>query len=174
MTMIDFTGLNQDDVTVSTKSITVNGAFLQEIKEDNQHLSELMAATADVLRQRPTGRIRPAVLADLLRRTHDQLAVHFSLEEGFGYFDDAIDVPPHLSAQADVLRSQHATLFNELFEIVEDAERLLYPELPQCDAAMIDRIAVSYTGFYERFQAHETGERELICQSLYEEIGGGD
>lgn len=172
--MIDFRALGSQADTVRVKGMTVNGAFLQEIKEDNQHLTELLAATADVLRRQPRGRIRAAVLADLLRRTHDQLAMHFSLEEGFGYFDDALDVPPRLSAQADTLRSQHTTLFNELNEIVEDAERMLYHELPYSRETMIDRIAMAYSAFYERFQAHEVGERELICQSLYEEIGGGD
>ena len=172
--MIGFKLISPDADTVGMKSITVNAAFLQEIKEDNQHLAELLAATADVLRQQPRGRIRAAVLADLLRRTHDQLAMHFSLEEGLGYFDDAIDVPPRLSARADILRSQHTSLFNELYDIVEDAERMLYHELPHSKETMIDRIAVAYTSFYERFQAHEAGERELICQSLYEEIGGGD
>ena len=172
--MIGFNWIGPEVDTVGTKSITVNGAFLQEIKEDNQHLTELLAATADVLRQQPRGRIRATVLADLLRRTHDQLAMHFSLEEGLGYFEDAIDVPPRLSAQADILRSQHTSLFNELHDIVEDAERMLYHELSQSKETMIDRIALAYTSFYERFQTHEVGERELICQSLYEEIGGGD
>lgn len=172
--MIGFKLIGADADTVGTKSITVNAAFLQEIKDDNQHLAELLAATADVLRRQPRGRIRATVLADLLRRTHDQLAMHFSLEEGLGYFDDAIDVPPRLSAQADILKSQHTSLFNELYDIVEDAERMLYHELPHSKETMIDRIAVAYTSFYEGFQAHEAGERELICQSLYEEIGGGD
>ena len=172
--MIDFRWLSPDTATAGTRSITVNGAFLQEIKEDNQHLSELLAATADVLKQQPRHRIRPTVLADLLRRLQDQLAVHFSLEEGFGYFDDAVDVPATLSAQADTLRSQHTTLFNELCDVADDAEKLLYRETTQDKATMLERIAAGFGSFYKRFQDHEASERELIFESLYVEFGGGD
>ena len=104
-------------------TITVNAAFLREVKEDNAHLRELLTAVANVLAEPLPRRIRPKALAELLGRLRDQLATHFSLEEFFGYFDDALDVAPHLSERADVLRAEHGELFMQLCGIVEQCEK---------------------------------------------------
>lgn len=154
-----------------TGTITVNAAFLQDLKEDNIHLRELLAAVNDALGNPAGRRIRTGALAELLGRLRDQLATHFSLEEFFGYFDDALDVAPRLSAQADILKAQHETLFEEICEIVEDAEALVYHEAAACG---IQQIAHRYRVFNERLQSHETCERELILDALNEDIGVGD
>ena len=124
--------------------MTVNAAFLQDLKDDNIHLRELLAAVHEAL-SNPTGRpIRSGVLAELLGRLRDQLATHFSLEEFFGYFDEAVDVAPRLSVQADILRTQHQTLFSEICDIVEDAEGLAYQESRACG---VQQIAQRYRTF---------------------------
>ena len=161
--------------TASTeRGMTVNAAFLQEIKDDNRHLSELLEALAQVLSRIPHRRIRPTVLVDLLRRLRDQLAMHFALEEAFGYFDDAVDIPTHLSSQADILRCQHDTLFVELGVIVEEAEQVQYGEKNGRAATNIHRIAIAFSTFYRKLKDHEESERDLITQALYEDLGDGD
>ena len=154
-----------------TRTLGLNAAFLQEIKEDNSHLRELLDATADALSGPLLVRARPQVLAELLGRLRDQLAMHFSLEEFFGYFEDAVDAAPHLSANADVLRAQHETLFVALCSIVDDAEKLVYGEMSK---GTLRRISSRFGKFYEDLRQHEASENELVMQALYEDIGVGD
>ena len=154
-----------------TGTITVNAAFLQDLKDDNIHLQRLLSALRGALSPPLGRRIRPANLADLLGCLRDQLATHFSLEEFFGYFDDALDVAPRFSARADVLRAQHATLFEEICEIVEEAERLAYHE---STGRGIQKVAERYHAFHQRLEAHESCENELIMDALNEDIGEGD
>jgi hypothetical protein len=154
-----------------TGTITVNAAFLQDLKDDNIHLQRLLAALHGALSPPLGRRIRPANLADLLGRLRDQLATHFSLEEFFGYFDDALDVAPRFSARADVLVAQHATLFEEICEIVEEAERLAYHE---SSGSGIQIVAERYHAFHQRLESHESCENELIMDALNEDIGEGD
>jgi hypothetical protein len=161
--------------TISTnRSLGVNAAFLQELKQDNVHLSELLAAAADALPRCDHRSVKPFTLVNVLRNLRDQLAMHFSLEEAFGYFDGAIDVPPRLSTRANSLRREHETLYTEMCEIVEQAEKLLYRQTHVCAASMLKRISSAYDGFYQKLRLHETCERELIMASLYDDIGEGD
>ena len=92
-------------VSISTTTVTVNAAFLQEIKEVNHELWQLLAD----LRHRCQRPIAPGtcrVLVDKLCELRDQLALHFALEEAYGYFEDPVDVAPQLCRQADALLAQ--------------------------------------------------------------------
>ncbi len=155
----------------ATGTLTINPAFLQDIKEDNIHLKELLAATSTALAQDTNTLIRPRALAELMSRLRDQLATHFSLEEFFGYFDDAIDTAPRLSAEADVLRCQHETLYLSISELADDAENLLYGPVP--DNAL-SALATRFQVFYEELTRHEESENDLIMQAFYDDIGVGD
>ena len=152
-------------------TLTINPAFLQDIKEDNIHLKELLAATSTALAQDTNTLIRPRALAELMSRLRDQLATHFSLEEFFGYFDDAIDTAPRLSAEADVLRCQHETLYLSISGLADDAERLLYGPVP--DNAL-SALATRFQVFYEELTRHEESENDLIMRAFYDDIGVGD
>ena len=152
-----------------TGTLTLNAAFLQEIKEDNQHLRALVDRTAAMLSPEIV-RVRLRILAETIGELRDQLATHFSLEEFFGYFDDAMDAAPWLSSQAEILRVQHETLFTEICDVVEDVEKLLYGE----SFRGLDAIKKSFSAFYTKLQDHEHCENELIMQALYEDIGVGD
>jgi hypothetical protein len=67
-------------------------------------------------------------LADLLGRVRDQLAMHFALEEAYGYFEEPLSVAPRLSSQADALRNQHGDLYLAICELVDQAQRRAYHE----------------------------------------------
>ncbi len=155
----------------ATGTLTINPAFLQDIKDDNIHLKELLAATSTALAQDTNALIRPRALAELMSRLRDQLATHFSLEEFFGYFDDAIDTAPRLSAEADNLRCQHETLYLSISQLAEDAECLLYAPVP--DNAL-PGLARRFQVFYAELMKHEESENELIMRAFYEDIGVGD
>ena len=155
----------------STRTLSINTAFLKDIKDDNVHLNELLDAASQAVRLDRKTNVRPHALAELLSQIRDQLATHFSLEEFFGYFDDATDCSPHLSAQADILRRQHGTLYLEISELATTAESLLYG--PRSDDALSKLIA-GFSAFYDRLMAHEEDERDLIFRSFYDDIGVGD
>ncbi len=154
-----------------TGTTTVNAAFLKDLKADNLHLRELLLALNQIF-SRPIRRsIRPVRLAELLGRLRDQLATHFALAEFFGYFDDAVNVAPRLSIQADILRSQHEALFSEICDLVNDAESLLYHESQTIN---VDDVAQRYRSFNEHLRSHETCENALILNALHEDIGVAD
>lgn len=156
-------------MATTTQTLAVNAAFLQEIKEDNLELKRLLACTHELFccpEEPPIGKF-----VEVLTQLRDQLAMHFSLEEAFGYFDDAIDFAPRLSETADRLRSQHRELFTFLCELVDESEQLMYHETP---SPALSQIANRFADFRCRFQEHETQEDELILQSLDDDIGVGD
>src|SRR5262245_61954266 len=93
-------------VITTTGTVTVNAAFLQEIKEVNQELWSLLADLRHRC-QRPIAPGHCRLLIDKLCQLRDQLALHFSLEEAYGYFEDPVEVAPQLSRQAEMLRSEH-------------------------------------------------------------------
>ncbi len=158
-------------MAIVTRSLTLNAAFLQEIKEDNRQLRELLGKTKSIFTD--LGKAFPAQksVVDLLWRLRDQLAMHFALEDAYGYFDDAIAEAPRLSEQAVILRRQHDDLFLQICELVEQAEQVLYGENTLGDRAA---LASSYLSFHKAFQEHETREDELILEAFDDDIGVGD
>lgn len=158
-------------MVTAQRTLAINAAFLQEVKDDNRELRNLLDQSAAMLDRPRNSAIESRKLAQMLGKLRDQLALHFSLEEAYGYFDDAIDVAPRLSRQAESLRSEHPKLFLTLCELVEQAEQMLYGERASKEVA---KLADNFADFRQRLQHHEEQEQALIVQTLNEEIGGGD
>jgi hypothetical protein len=156
-------------LTVTT-TITINAAFLQEIKEDSQDFRGLLARAHELLSTPPIHIARKR-LVDLLGELRDQLALHFALEEAYGYFEDAVAAEPRLSRLAESLRAEHSKLFLELCGLEETAERWLYHE---STAHVLRQIASGFHAFHEHFLDHEARENDLILEALAEEIGDWD
>lgn len=154
-----------------TGTLSVNAAFLREIKEDNRRLHELWDEAAALLGAGPPHSPSPRKVAETLGALRDQLALHFALEEAYGYFEDAIDVAPRLSERAEELRSQHGALFVELCGIVDRAEQWLYQETAR-DAA--PAIAGRFGRFLRELKEHESRENALIMEALNDDVGVGD
>ncbi|HEX3998704.1 MAG TPA: hemerythrin domain-containing protein [Pirellulales bacterium] len=157
-------------MVTAQRTLTINAAFLQEIKEDNRELRQLLEETGGLLARPHEAGIELRRVARLLGKLRDQLAMHFSLEEAYGYFDDGIDVAPRLSRRAEALRSQHPRLFVALCDLVEEAEQLVYHERP----LGAGDLASGFARFHRQFQQHEAEEISLVVQMFNEEIGGGD
>ena len=151
-----------------TRTVAINAAFLQEIKEDNRELRHLLAETGRLLSQPQEVRTPLRKLAEVLGSLRDQFAMHFSLEEAFGYFDDAVDVAPRLCEQADLLRSEHVGLFRKICRIEEAAEQLLYGEMSSQPGS---ELARQFFAFRDEFENHESRENDLIFQALDDDIG---
>ena len=152
------------------RRLTINAAFLQEIKQDNVHFNQLLKSIATGLSDRP--HVRPRVLAELLTRLRDELETHFALEEFYGYFDQAAMTNPEISRKAERLKDQHEALYVELNDLVEEAERLVYHETPA--GRPVRQIVRGFHRFHERIDEHEAAEMELIMRLANEEIGVGD
>jgi hypothetical protein len=157
------------DLKIGT--LGVNAAFLREIKEDHRELRRLLEETLSLLSQGSQTRLPGRRVIGLLERLRDQFALHFSLEEAFGYFEDAISVAPRLSARADALRCEHKVLFLEMCAVADEAERLLRGDnAPQT----VRKLALKFVAFHHQYQAHEAAEHDLILEALDDDIGVGD
>ena len=152
-------------------TVTINAAFLQEIKEVNDELWSLLGKVRHACS-------RPIALSgngryflDMLSELRDQLALHFALEEAYGYFEDPAEVSPHMAQQAERLRGEHRRLYLQLCGIVERAETLV-------DGGHQALLATSIPGqfilFDEVLQNHERRENELLLRMMDEELGSGD
>ena len=156
---------------IETRTVTVNAAFLQEIKEVNQDLWRLLG---DVRRMchNPTGiHTSPRRFLGLAEQLRDHLAMHFALEEAYGYFDDPVSVAPRLCEQAERLRAEHATLYNMVVRVGESAEDLV-SAVRRDDA--VRGVVRNFHDFDAAFKRHEVQENELILQEYHDDIGVGD
>jgi hypothetical protein len=158
-------------MAIAQRTVSINPAFLQEIKEDHHELRQLMHHTSAMLGRSGPTEIEFPRLVDMFGKLRDQLAMHFSLEEAYGYYEDAITAAPHLSRRAECLRSQHAVLFGDLCRLADSTEQLLYHEQP---AEALARLADDYRRFSVRFHEHESQECDLIQEALNDDIGTGD
>ena len=163
---------NTPDSLSRKRCLAVNAAFLQEIKDDNRFLDELLLATRDALTHSNPWSVNVRALLELLRRLQNHLASHFSLEETFGYCDDAIDAPVEWSAEADAYRSQHASLYLDVCDMVEVVEGLLDHESISSFERSMQRLSSSFMVFYRRIKQHDAGEKELVDAVLVGRKGG--
>ena len=156
---------------ISTTTVTVNAAFLQEIKQVNEELWQ----TLKEVRQRAESQVLQR--ADAWRFLHqlaqlrDQLAFHFTLEEAYGYFEDPIDVAPRLCRQANQLRSEHRELYLMVVDLGEASE--LLTQRNRISGTVMTAVK-QFQAFDERLHRHESLENELIMQEYGDDIGVGD
>ena len=158
----------------STSTVTVNAAFLQEIKEVDQELWELLRDARSLCSHPETIRRHIKETVAMLTRLQDQLALHFSLEEYYGYFDDPVTVAPQLSQKANALWAEHRTLYLDIVAIVDRAEHLLYHRYHRHLDGLVRHIALRFNGFYDQLKAHEHAEHQLIFAAFDDDLGVGD
>lgn len=155
----------------STKTITINPAFLAEVKDLHEELwtglrqlQELCASPISLESKcfEFTGR-----LSDL----RDKLAFQFSVEEAYGYFDDPAFCCPTFADRAAKLLLEHRELYEEIARITEQADELL----SERDlAALTTVIPVAFDEFCRKLEAHESAETRLTYDGLMQDVGGGD
>ena len=158
-------------MSIATGTLTINPAFLQEIKEDDREFRQLLCQAVETFGPAHLSVVEAKRIVDLLGRLRDQLALHFTLEEAYGYFEDAIDTAPRLSEQAESLRNQHQDLFADFCAVIETAEQLLYDETHD---HLRSKIARMFHNFRADLQLHEAREHDLIMAAFNDDIGCGD
>lgn len=152
-------------------SVTVNAAFLQEIKEAHEELWVTLESLRIACSHPLISRTSAAEFVELVNRLRDQLALQFALEESFGYFEGAVNAAPHLSELAVKLRAEHETLYAEVCRLAESIEAS-----PDREDGVIlaSHAAPQFQAFDRRLKIHEANENDLIARSLSEDLGGGD
>jgi hemerythrin HHE cation binding domain-containing protein len=158
-------------MALATHTVSINPAFLSEIKEDHHELRQLLHHVGAMLNRPAWMSMETARLVELFAKLRDQLAMHFSLEEAYGYFEDAISGAPHLSRRAESLRAQHAELFSELCRLAERSEQLPYEKSP---ARLMSSLSEGFFHFADNLQEHEARESDLILEAMNQDIGTGD
>jgi len=171
------------EISAGTRRLTVNAAFLKDIKDDNRDLKILIDRLRTVTKPRPTAANHWLELVRLLADLRDQLAIHFGLEEAYGYFDLATDADAQMSAAAETLKAEHADLFESCRHLSEAIAGVVTPEgfgddlgegqdpeLTTAQEKILDRIE----RFLFQFHRHEESELKLILDALDEDLGGGD
>ena len=149
---------------VTTNTLVVNPAFLQEIKDSNPDLWETIHQLRQVCHDEDA---EPALqsrrLTRLLDDLRDRLALQFSLEESYGY----IAVPEYasevLTELANRAQAQHGILYLQLSDLAEQAEELQYRGVEPTQL----RVLIGRTcEFDAELREHEEAENELIQRSL--------
>ena len=155
----------------STAAVTVNAAFLQEIKDVNQDLWQLLIELRSLCADPYQIRARRNQFVGMLEDLRDHLALHFALEEAYGYFDDPVEVAPRLCERAAALRFEHQDLYVLACQLVESAESMLDKE--RASRAVLALVG-EFQAFDRRLKHHESQENELILQEYDDDIGVGD
>ncbi len=160
---------------ISTRTVTINAAFLQEIKDVHHRLWETLAGLCELCDDRMEEGAAPShhclrQFCSLLCELRDQLALHFSLEEAYGYFDDPVDVAPHMCQRAEALRAQHQVLYLSACDLVDRVERA-YDSRRTTEMSF---LAECYQDFHKQLVAHEEAESELIQEAYADDLGVGD
>lgn len=152
-----------------TRRLSVNAAFLKDIKDDNRELKVLLDKILPLTAYPQTAANHWPEFIELLAELRDQLAFHFSLEEAYGYFEEAILTAPQLSLTSENLRGQHAQLFEQVCEL---ADQVL--EIAADQPEKVSRFLKKFNRFEHAFEQHEEAELQLIIASLDDDIGVGD
>ena len=156
---------------LKTKTRAINSAFLEEIKQLNRDLWDLIEDISVACSYRLKTIEGCTFFCIRLTRLRDQLATHFSLEEAFGYFDDPIDLAPRLSDTAESLLREHRKLQARISELVTFAWALHNRGALK---VAFDQVAREFNGFHADLKRHERREQLLILQAYDDDIGVGD
>lgn len=163
-----------NDSTASGRlnQIGVNAAFLQDIKDDERHVLATLNSVKQQLNRRTLDPPDPSSTRANLRRLYAQVKRRFELESICGYMENVIHVAPRLCRQSEELLNEHTVLLDQLRSIVEIAHQECQEE---GDAPMnSNSLRAAFMSFHVQFLAHEERETDLIIDSLYFDIGGGD
>lgn len=152
-----------------SRSLSVNAAFLKDIKDDNRELKSLLDRLTPMTSHPEIASNHWAEISQLLSDLRDQLAFHFSLEEAYGYFDEAVEAEPQLSMTAGALRSEHTGLFETACGLADEVSDVQRPE-PE----PINKFLIKLRKFRTQFEQHEEAELQLILDAMSDDLGVGD
>lgn len=152
-------------VHTSTKTLGINAAFLQEIKDSHPDLAHAVHALRATYHSEDVPSQTARRLVRLLDELRDFLAFQFALEESYGYIECAQPVSETLSEMAETARGQHCGLYLELSGLCEQAEELQYRGFA-CDN--VRQLIHDTEQFDARLIQHERLEAQLIERAYFD------
>lgn len=161
----------QDGRGADEQRLAVNAAFMWEIKSVNEDLWIVIELLHTMCRRPHLIPQRGKRMVGLLEQFLDLVAMQFTLEEAYGYFDDPEHVEATFSAQAIDLRDEHVVLYESLMGLVDRAQEYFFAS---DFSAMTYRLPASIAAFIEQFQAHDRRECELTMTAMNVDLGVGD
>ena len=156
-------------MTVERKysALTINAAFLQEVKEVNQDLW----AVLEEIRGLCTTRERCAEhrrWVNLIADLRDHLALHFALEEAFGYFERPARRGAGTESGGHPVAEEHKSLYAIVRDLADDVDA---EDRAGTLVRHAPRLAERFNAYYDSLQRHEMEENELIL-SIYDRDSG--
>ncbi|SRR6056297_204372 len=156
----------------ATKTLVVNPAFLQEIKDSNPDLWQTVHHVRQTCERSDTSPETVRRLTRLLDQLRDQLSMQFALEEAYGFIEVAATERPWLGKYdgedsqitATKAHDQHCQLYLRLSDLAEHAEELQYRGVGV--QGLLGLVAAT-EAFDAQFRAHEQLEAELIARALH-------
>jgi len=143
--------------------LTINAAFLQEIKEACSPLWERVYQ----LRESALNGLPLSVdvnhWVSQLTDLRAQLVNAFSLEETYGYITSASRPLAGVPFDPSEVRAQHAELYMQLSELCEQVEEAQYRGTIVRD---FSNYSVAFSSFADALQCHEQNEARLIEHGL--------
>lgn len=161
----------RDGADTEQQRLAVNAAFMWEIKSVNEDLWLVIELLHTMCRRPHLIPQRGKRMVGLLEQFLDLVAMQFTLEEAYGYFDDPEHVEATFSAQAIDLRDEHVVLYESLMGLVDRAQEYFFAS---DFSAMTYRLPASISAFIEQFQAHDRRECELTMTAMNVDLGVGD
>lgn len=152
-------------VHTATKTLGVNAAFLQEIKDSHPDLAHAVHALRATYHSDEVPSQRARRLVRLLDELRDCLAFQFALEESYGYIECAQPASETLHEMAERAREQHCGLYLELSGLCEQAEELQYRGFA-CDH--VRQLIHDTEQFDARLIQHERLEAQLIERAYFD------
>jgi hypothetical protein len=113
-------------------------------------------------------KINPAALVDCIDELTDIINAHFAHEEMEGYFDQIVQMAPHLQTKVGVLKDQHRAFRRSLGEFRWLARA-------NCHSPNYwEELETRFHGFMECFGEHERTENALLQEAYERDMGDSD
>lgn len=147
----------------SSLCVTINAAFLQEVKEANSQLWETQYSLRTIAQQKSVS--EPEIHAWVAKLTdfRRQLSTEFALEETYGYISSAQHQHIKVGVDPSVTLKQHRELYLQLLEVCERVEESQY-------VGTILRDFRIHVACFQEFDAgmseHERLESQMIRYGL--------
>lgn len=147
----------------SIRTLVVNSAFMQELKDGNPNLAHAVKNLRHVCGSNEKISQVSRQLTKVLNALRMELALQFALEESYGYVEVNESELHDLSEMAETTRAQHHTLYSAVTELAEAAEELQYRGVePEQLRVLLDETCE----FSRQLYLHEQAENDLIDQSF--------
>tara|TARA_R110002167_G_scaffold39115_1_gene121056 strand:- start:350 stop:832 length:483 start_codon:yes stop_codon:yes gene_type:complete len=150
-------------VRAAKKTLVVNPAFLQEIKDSHPDFWHTLHRVRQICEcvEEPSQVTRD--LVRWLNDLRDQMALQFALEESYGYIEVAPEFSSFKANAAEKTLAQHCSLYLLLSELIEKAEELQYRG---AIASYVRELVDQTQAFDKKLREHEQAENALIEDSL--------